>query len=182
MRKHPNLLLGLVFVALAITARCSNPEPAATPPIQNVNVAPASGSGLAAVEPEGTRVARDAEIQGSNLPPTTFNDETLNIQFAYNSDLIQNTQVQKLESHGVLLLSSAFNALTITGHCDERGSDEYNVQLGQHRAEAVKRFLIRMGIPESKMQTASMGEESPICLDRHEGCWSRNRRVELQVR
>ena len=64
----------------------------------------------------------------------------------------------------------------VEGHCDERGTNEYNLGLGEERAMAVRDYLTGLGVPESQVQIVSKGEEEPICTDSHEGCWSRNRR------
>ena len=65
--------------------------------------------------------------------------------------------------------------ISIEGHCDERGSTEYNLGLGQRRAEAVKNFLISLGISADRMETTSWGKERPFCSEHIEGCWQKNR-------
>ena len=71
--------------------------------------------------------------------------------------------------------------LTVAGHCDERGSDEYNVALGDRRAEAVKRYLVDLGIPSSRIRTVSFGESRPAVRGEGEAAWSRNRRAEMSL-
>jgi len=66
--------------------------------------------------------------------------------------------------------------VSIEGHCDERGSTEYNLGLGQRRAEAAKNFLISLGIPADRMETTSWGKERPFCTEHDESCWQQNRR------
>jgi peptidoglycan-associated lipoprotein len=66
--------------------------------------------------------------------------------------------------------------VSIEGHCDERGSTEYNLGLGQRRAEAAKNYLISLGIPADRMETTSWGKERPFCTDHDESCWQQNRR------
>ncbi len=66
--------------------------------------------------------------------------------------------------------------VSIEGHCDERGSTEYNLGLGQRRAEAVKNFLVSLGIPSDRMTTVSWGKERPFCTEHDESCWQQNRR------
>jgi peptidoglycan-associated lipoprotein len=66
--------------------------------------------------------------------------------------------------------------VSIEGHCDERGSTEYNLGLGQRRAEAAKNFLISLGIPGDRMETTSWGKERPFCTQHDESCWQQNRR------
>jgi peptidoglycan-associated lipoprotein len=69
--------------------------------------------------------------------------------------------------------------LTIEGHCDERGSAEYNVALGDKRAEAAKDYLVQVGIPAAQLNTVSYGKERPVCTDHDEACWQRNRRSHI---
>jgi peptidoglycan-associated lipoprotein len=67
--------------------------------------------------------------------------------------------------------------VTLEGHCDERGSTEYNLALGDRRAQAAKDFLVSLGIPADRMQTVSYGKERPFCMDHNEACWQQNRRA-----
>lgn len=68
------------------------------------------------------------------------------------------------------------NTLTIEGHCDERGSAEYNLGLGDRRATATKEFLTQLGVSADRLRTISYGKERPTCTESNEGCWSKNRR------
>lgn len=65
----------------------------------------------------------------------------------------------------------------IEGHCDERGTNEYNLGLGDRRANSAKEYLISLGIPSNKIETISYGEEKPICTEQTEDCWAKNRRA-----
>jgi peptidoglycan-associated lipoprotein len=67
--------------------------------------------------------------------------------------------------------------VSIEGHCDERGSTEYNLALGQSRAEAAKNYLISLGISADRMETVSWGKERPVCTEHNEDCWQQNRRA-----
>jgi peptidoglycan-associated lipoprotein len=69
--------------------------------------------------------------------------------------------------------------LLIEGHADERGSEEYNMALGDRRAKAAQEFLGSMGIPNNQLTIISFGKDRPICTDKEEGCWQRNRRAHL---
>ena len=69
--------------------------------------------------------------------------------------------------------------LTIEGYCDERGSEEYNLALGDERARAAKNYLTQVGIPESQLSLISYGKERPVCQDHNEACWQRNRRIHI---
>jgi len=69
--------------------------------------------------------------------------------------------------------------LTIEGHCDERGSAEYNIALGDKRAEAAKDYLVQVGIPSDQLNLISYGKERPVCQEHDEACWQRNRRIHI---
>ena len=71
--------------------------------------------------------------------------------------------------------------VTVEGHCDERGSAEYNIGLGDRRSAAVKDALVNMGIPGDKLKTVSYGKERPLCTDANEGCYQRNRRAHFSA-
>ena len=66
---------------------------------------------------------------------------------------------------------------TIEGHCDERGTNEYNIALGQRRAAAAKDYIVSLGVEDSRLRTISYGEERPFCTESNEGCWQSNRRA-----
>jgi peptidoglycan-associated lipoprotein len=65
---------------------------------------------------------------------------------------------------------------TIEGHCDERGSTEYNLGLGDRRAAAVKQYLVSLGVSANQLTTVSFGKEKPFCMEHNETCWQQNRR------
>ncbi|MGO9261617.1 MAG: OmpA family protein [Bryobacteraceae bacterium] len=69
--------------------------------------------------------------------------------------------------------------LTIEGHCDERGSAEYNLALGEKRAESAKDYLVQVGIPGPQLAVISYGKEKPVCNEQTEGCWQKNRRIHI---
>jgi peptidoglycan-associated lipoprotein len=71
--------------------------------------------------------------------------------------------------------------VTIEGHCDERGSTEYNLALGDRRASAVKQFLVSLGIAATRLNTVSFGKEKPACMESNEECWQKNRRAHLSA-
>jgi len=71
--------------------------------------------------------------------------------------------------------------IRITGHCDERGSDDYNITLGMKRATAAKEYLVRVGIDPARIDVSSLGREKPIDPSSNEGAWARNRRGEFEV-
>jgi peptidoglycan-associated lipoprotein len=71
--------------------------------------------------------------------------------------------------------------IRVEGHADERGSDEYNIALGQRRAAAIKRYFTQRGIADNRIEIVSFGEERPVCSEHEESCWWRNRRAEFVI-
>jgi peptidoglycan-associated lipoprotein len=67
-------------------------------------------------------------------------------------------------------------SFTVEGHCDERGSEEYNLGLGDRRANAVKNYLVNLGVSADRINTISYGKSRPVCTESNEGCWQQNRR------
>jgi peptidoglycan-associated lipoprotein len=84
-----------------------------------------------------------------------------------------------LQNHGKYLAENRGKKMLIQGNCDERGSREYNIALGQRRAEGVKRMLVLMGAADSQVESVSLGEEKPRCADHGEQCWWQNRRSDM---
>jgi peptidoglycan-associated lipoprotein len=93
-------------------------------------------------------------------------------------DAIQALQADSTELRDILKDYPDYK-LTIEGHCDERGSAEYNMALGQQRADAAKTYLVGVGIPSAQLATVSYGKEKPVCTEQDEACWQKNRRVHI---
>ena len=98
------------------------------------------------------------------------------ILFDYDQFDIRDDQRAAMQGNGEFLLKFANVRVVIEGHCDERGSAQYNLGLGQKRADAIKDFLIAMGVGASRIRTISYGKEKPACMDANEACWQQNRR------
>jgi len=71
--------------------------------------------------------------------------------------------------------------LSLEGHCDERGTNEYNLALGDRRAKAVKDYLVSLGVASGRIDVISYGEEKPVCKEQSEDCWAKNRRAHFIV-
>jgi len=84
-----------------------------------------------------------------------------------------------LQAHGKYLAEHRGTKMLVQGNCDERGSREYNIALGQRRADGVKRMLLLLGATEPQVESVSLGEEKPRCEEHSEGCWSQNRRSDM---
>jgi peptidoglycan-associated lipoprotein len=84
-----------------------------------------------------------------------------------------------LQAHGKYLADHRTAKMLVQGNCDERGSREYNIALGQRRADGVKRMLMLMGAAEPQVESISLGEEKPRCVEHAEGCWAQNRHSDM---
>jgi peptidoglycan-associated lipoprotein len=99
------------------------------------------------------------------------------VQFDFDSSVLTPTAQIRLKRKAEWLKENGKASVIIEGHCDERGSNEYNLALGWRRAEAAKAFLVDLGVSATRMSTVSYGEERPFDQGKDEGAWSQNRRA-----
>jgi peptidoglycan-associated lipoprotein len=98
------------------------------------------------------------------------------ILFDYDKADVRSDQISTLQTAAAFLKQNSNLRFTVEGHCDERGSEEYNLALGDRRANAIKQYLIGQGIAESRLSSISYGEERPVCSGNTETCYQLNRR------
>lgn len=101
------------------------------------------------------------------------------IYFDFDKSIVKDQYRSVVQANGQYLVDNASARITIQGNCDERGSREYNLGLGQRRADSVKRALMALGASASNIETVSFGKEKPRCTEHDESCWSRNRRTDI---
>tara|TARA_Y100001970_G_scaffold212042_1_gene258900 strand:+ start:1032 stop:1571 length:540 start_codon:yes stop_codon:yes gene_type:complete len=166
----------LILIAGFISACATKPK----------DTASTKGSGSEAVETDPAsgdseilKALENTELGGPNIEPGSQEDLIVNVGdrvfFGYDSaeldadakELLQD-QVAWIKQHNV--------SVVIEGHCDERGTREYNLALGEKRAQAVKNYLISMGISSDNVSTISYGKERPAVVGSNDGAWSQNRR------
>jgi peptidoglycan-associated lipoprotein len=119
------------------------------------------------------------------VPPTSgnqslselFEQNVKDAYFDFNKSDIRPDAREALTRTAEFLRSYPQVRVTIEGHCDDRGSTEYNIGLGERRAQAAKNYLISLGIPADHMDTVSWGKERPFCTEETEACWQENRRA-----
>jgi peptidoglycan-associated lipoprotein len=97
--------------------------------------------------------------------------------FDFDKSLLRTEARATLEANAAALKADLAGEIVIEGHCDERGTSEYNMVLGERRARAVQRYLEDLGISASRMRIVSFGKERPFCLEHSEACWQSNRRA-----
>ena len=98
------------------------------------------------------------------------------IYFEYDSAVIASGDVTLLGYHAKYLKDAAGKNVLVEGHCDERGTAEYNLSLGERRSNSVQGYLVSLGIPADRITVISKGKETPFCSDSNEACWQQNRR------
>jgi peptidoglycan-associated lipoprotein len=99
------------------------------------------------------------------------------VPFAFDSDQLDSASMDAVRANSSVLQSHPDRRVEIEGHCDERGTSEYNLALGARRARAVKDAMVGMGVAADRMSTVSYGEELPLCKESTESCWATNRRA-----
>ena len=101
------------------------------------------------------------------------------VMFDFDKSNIRSGEREKLDAIASCLKQDRAPSMQIQGHCDERGTVEYNLALGERRADAARRYLINLGVPTGKLSTVSYGEERPTAMGSNETAWSKNRRSEF---
>ena len=116
----------------------------------------------------------------SSIVPGSAEDLRVNVgdtvHFDYNKYAILDVDKATLQRQATWLAKYPSVRVTIEGDCDERGTREYNLALGARRANAVKEYLVSLGLAASRVETISYGKEHPICSESTESCWAQNRR------
>jgi peptidoglycan-associated lipoprotein len=151
-----------VLAAGLLLAACSSDEPVETASTQGAGSTTQTGAANGAVTPGSV------EDFNQNVGNTVY--------FGYDRyDLSAEAQSQ-LQKEAAWLQQYPQHTLTVEGHCDERGTREYNLALGERRANSIANYLTALGIDKARVSTISYGKERPICTDSNEACYSQNRR------
>ncbi|MDH4289476.1 MAG: peptidoglycan-associated lipoprotein Pal [Aquincola sp.] len=171
-----------LFVAVIALGACSS-----TP--TNTPAAPAAPAAAAVAPPTSgnaaanTGAAASAQPAAAALPPHRDPASALSrdrvVYFAYDSDALDAAGRAIVERHARYLTTNPTLSIRVEGHADERGSSEYNLALGQRRAEAVRRALALLGVADARVEATSWGEERPQDPAHDEAAWQRNRRGEI---
>ena len=156
----------LLLVATASLAACKTTAPQTLPP----DPTPSTGTGTGTTMPQGpvpgTQAHFEQEVAGQTV--VYFDTDRYNID---------SSDAAALQAQAGYLGRYPQGTVTIEGHADERGTREYNLALGERRANAAKNYLVSLGIDASRMQTVSYGKERPVALESNETAWARNRRA-----
>ena len=168
MRKFPRLAQIVSVSALLLAGACtSKPEAVSTAP------PPAPPAEAPRALPPAPPVAR-GPLPGSAEDFRVNVGDT--VHFAYDKYSVEDADKATLQKQATWLGRYPQVRVTVEGHADERGTREYNLALGARRANAVKEYLVSLGVSTARVDTVSYGKERPICTESNESCWSQNRR------
>jgi peptidoglycan-associated lipoprotein len=186
----------LVVAAAALTAgACRRQQPAAnpTPTVNQDSIDAAARERARQDSINAANAARDRARQDSINAANAARDDasrrlaearnllTAMVYFDYDRSDIRDDSKAQLDQKIPLLNANPGIAIKVTGHTDSRGSDEYNVALGQRRARAVRDYLVQRGIASDRITLDSRGEEQPAAQGEDESAWSQNRRAEFEI-
>ena len=126
------------------------------------------------------RQRQEASSMSEAARKAAFEDEE--IHFDFDKYVLTPQAMMVLDDKAAYLREHPEVRVLVEGHCDDRGSNEYNLALGDRRANSAKNYLVKSGVAESQVTTISYGEEQPLCMQQNESCWYRNRRGHFSAR
>ena len=170
--------LSALVLAGALLSGCQSapPEPEPEPVVVAQPVVPPTPP---PPEPE-PEPPFDADL--NPLDPITREQLSTTFYFEYDQARLSQADIRVLAVHAQILRDFRTYSVNIEGHCDERGTREYNLALGERRSEAVRRYLVSAGVRSTQIETVSFGEERPVDPGHDESAWAKNRRAEMSYR
>lgn len=146
---------------------------------------PPSGVGPGGLGPEGMREGNippsEGDMTRGRIRGEGEGGPLQDIHFAYDSFELASEARETLHANSDWLKSNSQAKVEVEGHCDERGTSEYNLALGAKRAKAARDYLVSLGISPERLSTISYGEEVPLCHESTESCWAQNRRSHFLI-
>jgi peptidoglycan-associated lipoprotein len=176
--------------ALLVAGGLACSKPAAAPqPVQPVKAAPAPKADDAArktADADAKRKAEDAEAARKAAAMAAYEHAAAtalkDVHFAFDSSEIRSEDKPTLMAIADFIKAYPQAHLTVEGNCDERGTVEYNLALGERRAHAAMAFLVGLGAPDARLSMTSFGKEKPVCTESTESCWGQNRRAHFSLK
>lgn len=187
-RRHArSILIACSAVAAVWLSACHKAPPTVAPaPSPTPTVAPAPPAPPPAPLPPAPPAVQKALTEDEVFRQKTLDD--LNREgplpdayFDYDRAELRADAREALSAAATWLLRWPTTRVTIEGHCDERGTAEYNLALGQRRSSAARQYLVDLGVPAARLIELSYGKERPACGDSNEACWQKNRRAHLVI-
>ena len=179
--KRPLLGAATLVLAVALAACSSTKLDDAPVESRNVPTAGAGGGAGAGGAAQSNVATVDLAKQNADAARAAALAQRT-VYFDFDSFVVRDDFRPMLEAHSKTLAANRSKRMALEGHTDERGSREYNLALGQKRAEAVLRTMVLLGAPEAQLEAVSFGEERPAVQGSGEEAWAKNRRVELRDR
>jgi peptidoglycan-associated lipoprotein len=186
--KNKLTLMGIFVViifSLTIFTGCAKKTVVKSDDTQEQAAAPAqtvdTSSQANIIKPAETTAGKEASNEQSSLMQATTKSPVRDINFDFDSSGIRPDAREILQNNASYFIKNRTSSVIVEGHCDERGTAEYNIALGQKRAEETKKYLVNLGVKESMMKTVSYGEERPLDSDSNEEAWAKNRRAHFAV-
>ena len=127
----------------------------------------------------GLKTAGLDEFEGMIPDRSIFASDT--VYFEFDRSAVKSSEKSKVEAVAAYYKSNSSDKLLVEGHCDERGTEEYNRTLGEKRAQALREYLVRLGVSADRIRTISYGEDKPAVQGHDDAAWSKNRRGEFVV-
>ena len=178
----------VTVVVCGVHISCSRQPPPVTPeasppPPESASDLPAAPEASASVAPVAVspELTPDDGIVGRSLEEINRESPLIPALFVFDSSELDERGRGVVEANSELLREYPTWVVTIEGHCDERGTAEYNLGLGERRALAVRRYLVELGISEDRLRTVSYGEEFPFEPEHDEAAWAANRRAHFVI-
>jgi peptidoglycan-associated lipoprotein len=168
--------LAFIVASAALLSACTSPSVKLTdPPPVVERQADAPKTNVA--DPRDVRPVETGSVDPLNDPQGTLAKRS--VYFDYDSYVVRDDGKQVVESHSGYLNKNKSRKILIQGNTDERGGTEYNLALGQKRAEAVRKSMAALGVAEGQMEAVSLGEEKPKAMGSGEAAWAENRRADI---
>jgi peptidoglycan-associated lipoprotein len=171
----------LTLLAAAALAACSSVK-LDEPPVESRTGTPVGAGTGAGANAGGTAQTRVAPVDVTSTSNAAFSNLPRIVYFDFDSYVVKDDYRPVIEANGKALAADRKRHVTVEGHTDDRGSSEYNLALGQRRAEAVVKSLTLIGADPTQLEAVSFGKERPAVQGEDEAAWAKNRRAELAGR
>jgi peptidoglycan-associated lipoprotein len=181
LQRSAGLLTFCVVISLGAAA-CAKKAPEPAPPPPPPPAAPVAPPAPPAPPPPAPPPAAPKPLSeeeifaGKTLDQLNAERPLGDVYFDLDESVIRDDARGPLQKNSDWLKRWTSTRIMVEGHADERGSAEYNLALGERRANAVKAYLVNLGVPDNRITITSKGKESPFCTESNEGCWQQNRR------
>ncbi|MCC7201156.1 MAG: peptidoglycan-associated lipoprotein Pal [Nitrospirae bacterium] len=193
-KKYSAALPVILLAAILITNGCA--KRVSTSQLDETGTKPSDATSQTS-KSESRKAGDDViAIAEPSIPSADIHEEDLNaetavssakfkdirdIYFDFDMYSIRDDSRSILQTNASVIKNRKAKKVVIEGHCDDRGTNEYNLALGERRAQSAKRYLLALGVSPSNLSTISYGEEKPFCTEQNEECWQQNRRAHFVV-